>query len=1447
MDNSWWDDFSNNLATDLAPLIALFGEAATKQYLSECLTVEDIVIFAVAPLGVITAVVSAIRVCGTPSLRAFVGRAQEGAGTAEAELCSSTSRDVCELYSNGGIARVFGRPKLLEIVHDTQTNRDEFYPSDGSEATAGIYSFPKYIKTKRGMKEWTLEQKFPSTRRRSVGSNESGLIQVQRKTVFAPNPNLSLNIGIKPLNRLWFLAAATLGVILQLFILVWATLTRYYFRWLRNGREDQYSVPLTVIGTILLCLGMAECAHLIESKTKEQIYQRVAPVAGDAPSNMYWVQPGNQSIGDQFFDSFAYSDSKQSLQKYITSWKDTTNRPSTMVLIWAAVITTCIGFICQFLGLRAAHSSVAIAQLGVTIFMSAIRAGLRSQRLRTEDNFMADVPEFYEGHELDYLALKLGQQRSTPSSTKVQQRPLWRVFNSISRSSIPQTIHATSADNSRGSPILERLSVKYEQSTVLAGFRIQSIDNRFISLKRAAMDRELVEWMSAEYCSECKDQCVCGEDPCKRDPSATVKAFLYRARLSRMTGIEGPKSTLSSYWGEEFVNVRSISLALSDAIEETMRILFSSEGSSPVVLHKPWEDALSIFWAIQCSLIDPSTKRHKESIIHMSLRRSINEDAVPGGPWRVNRSEIEAVLGLWLWSLKETRKRNDVLEDVDEEKTLQRINRILFIKENDTVMSDETAELNDWRESGSVEIRQARLKVQHPGIVDISKSNNELKFNNIRYPLRDTMKRPDVQNALWWRGGESTWQEAYVTGEWGPPLYSHLRRRFFGWYWLEQSPPYNELQILYTDSPNSLLGNCALEMYSSFFSAVMHAVKDIGGDTHLEEHKDKLTVRNQTIQSIQATLIRNGLCNAGDAFACIIPILKCQDKLPVPNEIVSGASEIAYKHFQQGNWRLFRELMAWVLRRSKMSLVAAYNQQDPTKRLNAINDFRLSFIETCEAYRQILLRDYETSTIGDVQGILQLVERYSEDETIKNIPLVWHDVGNVPDTQARTGQSLSLADTLICYGEAALWSIRRKQSLPDLEERYLEQLKKYTSSKEVASSPEQALERSDLSSLLYFLQSSTLQGSIQLTDHFLFKTMIATSEKGWFMVTNSLVEHGASIDQEDDNGRTALSYAAELGDINTASTLMDLGASLCNRNNDDRNRKLAIHFAAKQGHATIIRHMLKSFSGSSGLDYEDEEGMTPLSWAITSGNAATVLELTREGSSISPNAYDTKKPALHLAIQEDKEEIVDVLLKSEKVDPNHLYGETIDSPPLIHAIRLRKEGIFDKLLNFAKVRADYTDTSDRTAIWWAAALGLDTYVQKLLDSGKLYHPHGADKNGHTPLSIAAEGGRIAIVRQLLRIEGADFAIKPIIIAAMKGHIAVVEELLASNFHREDSKSLLEANKLGHVWIQIQQSKLWEDVDGERLRIPSGFELKDLKDSELTFAEDLYNQPYEKLV
>ncbi|KAF4125213.1 Ankyrin Repeat Protein [Geosmithia morbida] len=129
-DDGWWDDLTNNFASDLAPIISLFGEQVTKQFLSQVVTVMDMLVFSSAPLGIITTVVSAIRVSGDSLLKSLVGRAREPYGAAEVELCSSTSQDVCELWSDGGICRVFGRPRILEFMYrEPESARGYYEPS----------------------------------------------------------------------------------------------------------------------------------------------------------------------------------------------------------------------------------------------------------------------------------------------------------------------------------------------------------------------------------------------------------------------------------------------------------------------------------------------------------------------------------------------------------------------------------------------------------------------------------------------------------------------------------------------------------------------------------------------------------------------------------------------------------------------------------------------------------------------------------------------------------------------------------------------------------------------------------------------------------------------------------------------------------------------------------------------------------------------------------------------------------------------------------------------------------------------------------------------------------------------------------------------------------------------------------------------------------------------
>ena len=110
-------DFSNNLFSDLSPILALFGEQVARQFMSQSMSWMDNLIFAMAPLGVITAIVGAIRVAGPRSLKSVIGRAREHKATAEVELMSSTSHDVCELWNGQAVVRMMGSPDVLDLIY----------------------------------------------------------------------------------------------------------------------------------------------------------------------------------------------------------------------------------------------------------------------------------------------------------------------------------------------------------------------------------------------------------------------------------------------------------------------------------------------------------------------------------------------------------------------------------------------------------------------------------------------------------------------------------------------------------------------------------------------------------------------------------------------------------------------------------------------------------------------------------------------------------------------------------------------------------------------------------------------------------------------------------------------------------------------------------------------------------------------------------------------------------------------------------------------------------------------------------------------------------------------------------------------------------------------------------------------------------------------------------
>lgn len=322
----------------------------------------------------------------------MIGRAQEDPASSENEILSCVSESTAEIFTESGIARITGNPKILEIV------------ADESQAQSGIITVRKVSEV--AGKDWEdLEKDVKS-------------------------PNLSLNKGIRRRAPFWFRLAATFGVILQLSmlpsfnsnirrftkrltldnpgIILYAALTVMYKpqEFLKNGSPvDSYAFPMFVLGTVLLSLGMFLCAILVERRSKKIIC--TLPEENRA----YWIQPGNQTAGDQKFPSFVGRTEKgvyfiRSVRHDLPNNFLNLGRDMELILV---VGLTMIGFVIQFVGIRGLHSSVILAQLGATIVMTIIRTGLRAERMNDSDNLLKDDQDIVSSgeHELDWLASRL--------------------------------------------------------------------------------------------------------------------------------------------------------------------------------------------------------------------------------------------------------------------------------------------------------------------------------------------------------------------------------------------------------------------------------------------------------------------------------------------------------------------------------------------------------------------------------------------------------------------------------------------------------------------------------------------------------------------------------------------------------------------------------------------------------------------------------------------------------------------------------------------------------------------------------------------------------------------------------------------------------------------------------------------------------------------------------
>ncbi|KAF7563449.1 hypothetical protein G7046_g697 [Stylonectria norvegica] len=796
------NDFSNNLATDLGPLLTLFGDAMTKQYLSESTSFLDYLIFAMAPIGIVTAVVSTIRLCGHSSLRAFIGRSQEGEGDIEAELCTSTSRDVCELFNRGGIARVLGKPSILELVYEPP--RTTGVTGDPKEAQLRLSR--DYFGSKSSL-DWEEVE----------GSVFERPIKAKAVTEdFAPNANLSLNVGIVKQPTWVFVTIAATGVSLQVGVLILAGVGVWHLGWNLSNSVDNasrdYAPVMFIAGTVVMCAGMWACAYLIGQTTHEVRFRRRIDKSAAEPPRLFWLQPGPQVIGDQSFDPYGHVEDtrKAPLRLWMSSRKHFDERVfevNTVIAVSAVVV----GYIAQFIGLRGMKAWVALAQLAITVVMSFLRGCLRMQRLGKESNELAEIPDLVSGHELDWLSLTIAQQK----------RVKWHV-----------TGHYYGASQTAK------------------------------SVKKSLADSEIVpDDKSLEISHDLKQLIDVSVSPASHviGPSnvADIQHLLQiRTRLAHLTDHQAmgnlPPSEYQN-WKDEDVKVRLKAKQISTALCQIAEKL----------LIKPQQRVIQL--RMQIGAHRTGGTEYSNQTAEVALEQGAASS--PRG-WIIDSARIEAILGLWLWTLTHDPISQDDPDATQNEPKEIPMAMMVSASADDKGWSDRAGktqtEINLWLGPNAVEFGDKTIMVN---------PQDFYSFGSLWRPSAGDSK-PCWENAV------------SFTDHPGKPVH-----RLCGWTSVHRADmepqSSHKLRVQYVDihpAQASLLDVCARELFTTLLMSLSGLLK-FGPATVLESAGTG-RLENETVDTLASEFAQSGLGSYYEALLCIMPALRERSPSPKPKALL---------------------------------------------------------------------------------------------------------------------------------------------------------------------------------------------------------------------------------------------------------------------------------------------------------------------------------------------------------------------------------------------------------------------------------------------------------------------------------------------------------------------------------------------------------------------------------
>ncbi|KAF3933539.1 Ankyrin-1 [Dactylella cylindrospora] len=588
----------------------------------------------------------------------------------------------------------------------------------------------------------------------------------------------------------------------------------------------------------------------------------------------------------------------------------------------------------------------------------------------------------------------------------------------------------------------------------------------------------------------------------------------------------------------------------------------------------------------------------RTDVFYITLTKSDN------GIWKINRSELEALLGLWAFSITRMQKGRK-----------PEYSRMISILGDKGITEAET-----WY----------KIWIQRRSTASLG-------------------------NVLW-DGLKYVRQRRYYADS-SPSAPSHTVATVFGCSGLVRDRQYRTLDVPVS---NATLLMCAQDLFMFFLEALLNAVDDIGGETTTRETLDSVNaflLENTTVEAIADIFENNNLGSREDAYMCIFPVLQRTNKMPAIDSALPAAIKIAKSYQSQRKWTEAFRLLEWFNNNSsateKEKSWSALGQichdairDDDEATLDLAFDAVSRMVgsdpnsRTCKQYEWIALRVAHDRALDEHKGKLLAggASRDRLNEPINMRTVDWSDKNN---------------DTYMKYlmGTRGFhWNMRDLENRSPLhwavvwrDHEIIDRLLKLDCFLDISDKKEKTpvayaaeLGFDEILEMFIGHDWSCLNDRDEAG-----KTMlIHAAANGHLSCTKLLVEQSPQLlNSRDKKGNTPIMHASANGHHPIVSFLLQQGAYVLNQNAEGQT---VLHCAVEGGEPAIVAELLQH---GINPNITDESGYTALHYAAKTDIRESMYGLLGHGANIHHLAANNVT-ALDTAAENGKQGAVITLIAS---------------------------------------------------------------------------------------------------------------------------------------------------------------------------------------------------------